>query len=170
MYKTRYSNLKNVKAEEWMWIGQEIQRRDALGKESQPYLHERPLPSKRVARELARHRHTWVVRSTYTHSEQTPFQGRVSVRTPPSTFGGVEILAQNALDSASDDRFRLSVEIEHTETTNVQQPYFHREATPVQITELVDTMDIDTCNLENSNNTSCKATFPITLRYLLITN
>jgi hypothetical protein len=45
-----------VKAEEWIWIGQEIQRRAALGKESEPYLHDKLLPPDRVVRELARHK------------------------------------------------------------------------------------------------------------------
>jgi hypothetical protein len=45
-----------LKAEEWIWIGQEMQRRAALGKESEPYLHDEPLPLDRVAREIARHK------------------------------------------------------------------------------------------------------------------
>jgi hypothetical protein len=45
-----------VKAEEWIWIDQEMQRRAALGKKSEPYLHNRPLPSDRVVREITRHK------------------------------------------------------------------------------------------------------------------
>jgi len=44
-----------VKAEEWVWINQEMQRRAALGKESEPCLHDRPLPLDRVVRGIARH-------------------------------------------------------------------------------------------------------------------
>jgi hypothetical protein len=47
--------MKNLKAEDWMWIGQEIKRRDALGKVSEPCLWGRPLPWERVTRELGRH-------------------------------------------------------------------------------------------------------------------
>jgi hypothetical protein len=45
-----------VKADEWIWIDQEMQRRAALGKESEPYLHDNPLPLERVVREIARHK------------------------------------------------------------------------------------------------------------------
>lgn len=45
-----------MKAEEWIWIGQEMQHRTALGKESEPYLHNKPLPLDRVVREIARHK------------------------------------------------------------------------------------------------------------------
>lgn len=45
-----------MKAEEWIWFGQEIQHRAALGKESELCLHDRPLPLDRVAREIARHK------------------------------------------------------------------------------------------------------------------
>lgn len=45
-----------MKAEEWIWIGQEMQHRAALGKESQPCLHNKPLPPNRVDREIARHK------------------------------------------------------------------------------------------------------------------
>jgi hypothetical protein len=55
-YKSRFPKLKNVKAEEWIWIGQEMQHRAALGKESQPCLHNKPLPPNRVDREIARHK------------------------------------------------------------------------------------------------------------------
>lgn len=55
-YKSRFPKLKNVKAEEWIWIGQEMQHRAALGKESEPYLHDNPLPLDRVVREIARHK------------------------------------------------------------------------------------------------------------------
>jgi hypothetical protein len=41
---------------EWIWIGQEMQRRATLGKESKPYLHNNPLPFDRVVREIARHK------------------------------------------------------------------------------------------------------------------
>jgi len=55
-YKSRFSKLKNVKADEWIWIGQEMQHRAALGKESEPRLHDKPLPLDRVVREIARHK------------------------------------------------------------------------------------------------------------------
>jgi hypothetical protein len=55
-YKSRFPKLKNVKAEEWIWIGQEMQHRAALGKGSEPYLHDNPLPPDRVVREIARHK------------------------------------------------------------------------------------------------------------------
>jgi hypothetical protein len=45
-----------VKAEEWIWIDQEMQRRAVLGKKSEPYLHNRPLPADRVIREITRHK------------------------------------------------------------------------------------------------------------------
>jgi hypothetical protein len=45
-----------VEADEWIWIDQEMQRRAALGKESEPYLHDNPLPLERVVREIARHK------------------------------------------------------------------------------------------------------------------
>lgn len=55
-YKSRFPKLKNVKAEEWIWIAQEMQHRAALGKESEPYLHDKLLPLDRVVREIARHK------------------------------------------------------------------------------------------------------------------
>lgn len=45
-----------MKADEWIWIDQEMQRRTALGKKSEPYLHNEPLPLDRVVREIARHK------------------------------------------------------------------------------------------------------------------
>jgi hypothetical protein len=47
-----------VKAEEWIWIDQEMQRRAALGEESEAYLYDNPLPLNRVVREVARHKRT----------------------------------------------------------------------------------------------------------------
>jgi hypothetical protein len=45
-----------LKAEEWIWIGQEMQHRATLGKESEPFLYDKPLPPDRVVREIARHK------------------------------------------------------------------------------------------------------------------
>ena len=45
-----------MKAEEWLWIGQEIERRTALGLQSLAYLCDRPLPPDRVDRETSRHK------------------------------------------------------------------------------------------------------------------
>ncbi|EEU44931.1 uncharacterized protein NECHADRAFT_85166 [Fusarium vanettenii 77-13-4] len=42
--------------DEWIWIDQEIQRRAAVGKKSEPCLLGRRLPADRVRRETARHR------------------------------------------------------------------------------------------------------------------
>ena len=44
-----------MKAKEWIWFDQEMQRRAAVGKESEPCLYGRPLPPDRVNREIARH-------------------------------------------------------------------------------------------------------------------
>lgn len=55
-YKSRFPKLKNVRAEEWIWIAQEMHHRAELGKKSTPYLHDKPLPLDRVVRETARHK------------------------------------------------------------------------------------------------------------------
>ncbi|KAH8745168.1 ankyrin repeat-containing domain protein [Hyaloscypha finlandica] len=81
-YKSRFPKLKNVKAEEWIWIGQEMQHRAALGKESQPCLHNKPLPPNRVVREIARHKNK-APAVTLSNWLPNPSPGRISVRTPP---------------------------------------------------------------------------------------
>ncbi|KAF4463874.1 hypothetical protein FALBO_9297 [Fusarium albosuccineum] len=81
-YKYRFPNLKNVRANEWIWIDQEIQRRAAVGKKSQPCLLERPLPPDRVMRETARHRQRAPNR-TPPSLLPNPSPGRICVRTPP---------------------------------------------------------------------------------------
>jgi hypothetical protein len=67
-YKSKFPKLKNLKAEEWIWIGQEIERRATLGKKSEPYLHNKPLPFDRVVRETARHKNKLLQRRFQTAS------------------------------------------------------------------------------------------------------
>jgi hypothetical protein len=56
-YKHRLSRLKNVKKNEWIWIGREFQRRAASGKSSQAYLCGQQLDEDRVDRALALYKH-----------------------------------------------------------------------------------------------------------------
>lgn len=48
-YKHRFSGLKNVTVEGWAYIEEQCQRREAFGKQTEVYLDNRQLPSKRVA-------------------------------------------------------------------------------------------------------------------------
>jgi len=52
-YKYRFPNLKNVKEDEWIYIDEEMQSREALGKASLPCLHSHKLPEGRVRRRVA---------------------------------------------------------------------------------------------------------------------
>ncbi|KAI8714822.1 hypothetical protein NCS52_01203100 [Fusarium sp. LHS14.1] len=80
-YKHRFSRLKNVTAEEWIWIDQEIQRLAAIGKKAEVYLLGRRLPADRVKRETARHRRGRHV--TIPPNElPNPSPGRITVRSP----------------------------------------------------------------------------------------
>ncbi|KAH7006817.1 ankyrin repeat-containing domain protein [Ilyonectria destructans] len=101
-YKHRFSNLKNVRANEWIWIDQEIQRRAAVGKKSEPRLLHRPLPADRVRRETARHRrraHTAIPPNQLPN----PSPGRISVRTPPLAAANVLGANLNPLDIHMDN-------------------------------------------------------------------
>ncbi|KAH7136382.1 hypothetical protein EDB81DRAFT_802046 [Dactylonectria macrodidyma] len=81
-YKFRFSNLKNVKADEWVWIGQEIQRRRVeSGKESVPCLLKRPLPEDRVARETARYKRR-IGEALSLPALPNPAPDRISILTP----------------------------------------------------------------------------------------
>lgn len=81
------------------WIGQEVQRRAALGKASQPCLHQRPLSPERVDREIKRHtrgrrncgNRMWTRLKKLPYMALTrgvelvnPSPRRISLRTPPS--------------------------------------------------------------------------------------
>lgn len=65
MYKTRFSNLRNLKKEEWEYILQEIERREEIGKPSQPLHHGRPIAPEKVDRAARRSRGFHPYRRTY---------------------------------------------------------------------------------------------------------
>ena len=108
MYKSRFSNLKNVKAEEWIWIGQEIRRREAQGKESVPCLHRRPLPPDRVVRETARHKNKSTNTENWNKEGPNPSPGRISVRTPPLMTATASELYLNPPDGLVGNHAELS--------------------------------------------------------------
>ncbi len=55
-YKYRFSRLKNFTADEYAYIDHESRRRAALGKQTQVYLHNRPVPLERISRGIGRFR------------------------------------------------------------------------------------------------------------------
>jgi len=126
-----------VKAQEWRWFDQEIQRRAAVGKESQPCLYDRPLPSDRVVREIARHkkevstatslnreyanRYSSPRSADLSEAVPNPAPQRISVRTPPPI---------NAITPASQSNLNPRDDGEGTsDHVNPHQP--HASTTPV---------------------------------------
>ncbi|KAI8659923.1 hypothetical protein NCS56_01210600 [Fusarium sp. Ph1] len=148
-YKHRFSNLKNVRADEWIWIGQEIQRRAAIGKKSEPCLLGRPLPADRVRRGTERQRHR---RETARHRRRphvtippnqlpNPSLGRISVRTPPlaaANMPGANLDPSNTLMGNEVESHEPQVSIQ----ASPQEALFVMQFYPEQIVQ-PDPMDIE---------------------------
>ncbi len=79
-YKYRFHRLKNVSEDEYADIGDECQRRAALGKETVVWLHGRPLPPERVKRGMDRVRKSGPKTRVLKQKGQDP--GRITFRTP----------------------------------------------------------------------------------------
>lgn len=112
-YKYRFPGLKNVKEDEWAYIGEEIRSRADAGKLSLACLYKQPLPMSRVSRGIARARiaRSGIIKQSsfgmftanqHEVSESGPLtwvskenrqrhlhNGRITVRTPPPLSAGL---------------------------------------------------------------------------------
>ncbi|KAH8803035.1 ankyrin repeat-containing domain protein [Xylogone sp. PMI_703] len=147
-YKSRFPNLKNVKAEEWIWIHQEEQRRAALGKESEVCLHGRPLSSERVIRETARHKNK--APPVLHFNPPNPFP-RITVRTPPPSV--TAIASRPSLDPL-DDLMGNSMELygtqAHVDVVPTQQSPLYMDFISEQGAELDTDMELIESRIEDN--------------------